>query len=547
MKNSFFIIFLFSFLFLINLGVGPLPGFLNNQKPINVLDYPYNVDNTGVTDCSDAFIAAFSAAASFSTIDTQGFYSGMPSIYVPAGTYLITQKNIDSIFSTTYSNLFFSGLNFYGDGPQSTKIIFKRNQPNDSQNYLMTFSNVRDVVWKNMSIYAYDGTQANGGEKLCLITGSGSAGCQMKFENLVTYLFKEHFTVTGTELGSELYWDHCWANNSYDSTWFMTTNVQAGNLNFIHNIVEGGGIIYDYLAGGNSVFTECFSSMFGPGTVFNFNAGGASIGTNNDEYLLNNCNIEVDTTGVTYINDNSIAKLTLNNCLMPSGTGSYPVIVGGATLPANVLLNNCFVGPSVVFKICSNSVCKFNMCQMPPLNLFATPVPDAGSHFYSPTIITEHCTNTTAVNVPIDVDYNYYLTSGPPITTIPASKKSFIYYQTPSSVVGSNGLPFGDGSYQPTTFTLPIGCRVSNVDLFFNGGPSGSASATFNYLITNSNGSITFNGPTTDLGNATSIVHAGTSPLYYVPTNSTQAELILDGQANTTAGYANGYLNVEYY
>lgn len=104
---------------------------------VNVTQAPYNADNTGATDASAAIEAAITA--------------GAKRIYLPAGTYLISQAQLTA--HATIFALTSDGVEFFGDGQGLTIVTVPPSitvNPSDSVIVRLTGKgqSVHDITWQ---------------------------------------------------------------------------------------------------------------------------------------------------------------------------------------------------------------------------------------------------------------------------------------------------------------------------------------------------------------------------------------------------------------
>jgi len=125
------------------------------QESISILDF--GADPTGVADSKAAIQAAITYALNNPVSASGTFGGGMPAVYFPSGIYRVA-----STISVSSPN----GLLLYGDGQQSTQIIFTA-----TSSTLFTYTTYLNCAIRDMSIFA--GSLATGGG-LPAFTGDAS-------------------------------------------------------------------------------------------------------------------------------------------------------------------------------------------------------------------------------------------------------------------------------------------------------------------------------------------------------------------------------------
>lgn len=192
-------------------NVWATPSGASSGTVINVRDYGAVGD--GTTNDAAAFAAAFTAATTgaVSTFTYSGYPRTIHSIYIPAGTYLITTNAslITSLAATT------AGLKFYGDGRETTEIVFN---PSAANGYLCNNTRLQHLAFDDISFYG-TGSNAATATFMKSDTGSPSVGVQNYVFNRCNWggTWKYGVDLLGADNNSELTWFHCSIQDNWTS------------------------------------------------------------------------------------------------------------------------------------------------------------------------------------------------------------------------------------------------------------------------------------------------------------------------------------------
>jgi Pectate lyase superfamily protein len=198
---------------------------------LNVRDFGAVGD--GVTDDSAAFLAAFTAAASNSLTTFTSNARGTRTIYIPSGTYIITQPEN---FMAPDLGSAIDGIKWRGDGRESTAIVY--NPSGSNTNMLHNDNNYLDLTFEDMTFYSESATAT-------WMFSKSTGQAQNYIFNRVNWngTWTYGLNLTGTNTNSEMTWFHCGIHGNWTAFLFVGSAVGAGgdqflNYNFFATQVE---------------------------------------------------------------------------------------------------------------------------------------------------------------------------------------------------------------------------------------------------------------------------------------------------------------------
>lgn len=195
----------------------------NGGRIINVKDAPFNAKGDGVTDDTEALIAAYDLVAQI-VQDLESWQDdGVPLIYMPNGTYLVSNTIIYSIPRITYSTNSHGGISkvrWIGQDREKTiiKLIDNAVGFNSSPKPVLAFhkdhgTNIPGAnVLKNITIHSGSGnpsaigvlfTAANTGmiSNVDIISGDGQGSSGLLFGNFSAQGYYSNITIEGFDYG----------------------------------------------------------------------------------------------------------------------------------------------------------------------------------------------------------------------------------------------------------------------------------------------------------------------------------------------------------
>lgn len=229
-----------------------LSNFNRDNSCVNVRSF--GAKGNGTTDDTQAFRDAIAYAYSMSFTMKSSTWKNGATVYVPSGSYKITETIIDS-------DLDVSGLRFVfkGESYQNTEIYFAPG----ADKYLLDNQGIFGrSIFKDISFVS-----DNQGSFMNLVGGTTGNAQSISFENCYFGKFKTIITSiyeSTKTMGSEITFLNCkMIDFDKDSVLFQLGNSQAINWRFIATDIESyNGIVFEYAQGQNiSIYQGSFIGL----------------------------------------------------------------------------------------------------------------------------------------------------------------------------------------------------------------------------------------------------------------------------------------------
>lgn len=452
----------------------------NDPNVINVKTQGAKGD--GVTDDSQAFIAAIAAAESMARRNpapsSDGNRLGSITIYIPSGSYLI--RSPEAMIRSSYS-VRTIGLQFQGAGIGNTQILF---QPQTPGGYLM--SNRDAWMYLRISDISFDSNNA-----LNNLLDSYSSGGAQKYtveRCQFTGSWNSCFYLEGNDTNSEYVFYGCTWLGSYSRMMYISASTgseQFVNYNFFacNFEVSQGDFLYLERGGNVGIFGGSFIHTSGGGTFFRLlgsNHGdgverflciGARMEHRTNASLLMECEwgkgtvsfINVDLSSSFYLRDKTAVNAIMRsvNVAMPSykfdncrliGTHQFQYYVNTWSPVHNIVYENC------TFEQHAD-----------PSTFIAYANPDGNANKGGRPVIAFRNCRGTGPNV-WETDYGY----GNNVAGMTSRK--IVSLKTPDGY-----LPFK--SNPRVTVTLPLNAVVTDVKLYWPAGAVTSQSKSWTFTV----------------------------------------------------------------
>lgn len=472
-----------------------------------------------------------------------GWYGRVPTLYFPAGEYVIKTKGaLTPDVGTGLGAKPVKGFNLVGDGPANTRVVL--DYADAADNWLIqntntfAFSTVKDI-W----FYA-----TNGVERFMLMDGAaGSPPGLIRFENVIWTGFRDVIKTTGTQNADELKFINCrWENIPANGTGFWSQNLQTVIVDMIScswlPAMQGAAIVFE--AGGilNVWGGGCVCTGTGVWLLLTDQVG-TGIGSSNSTFSVNGMKPEIlEDSQLFYVGAGCELNLDNVHCWTTSA-GKELTKKGTIALQGRVNFSKChsrylirLETDGTTYALAHQSMLNFRDCNLEKQLIDL--IIDGNTGFNTGGIWkarADGCrliipADNSKANEPVDVAINmdWAFTDA----TVPLKK--FVFRASADSAVG---LPAGGST---ATLKLPVGAVLKRVRVVKIG--TGVDVTAYSYAVKNFDASITWLTMSSVLGTE-SRTYTAADIDYKIDSSNRVIQIVATGAANAQSGY----VEVEYY
>ncbi|MFG6524505.1 hypothetical protein [Sulfitobacter sp. M23508] len=494
----------------------------------------WGADDTGATNCTDAFQGAINAAVA----------AGLRGIRIPAGQFLLTQAGAMDLPASPVNGFVYRGA---GLGVTIINFINSATGTAYTANYLMNNNNHHLRVRVEGIRFQGDGTNKN--SSMYYMTSTGTAQ-SIRFDDCMWYQFAQIMKIDGPTNASEILFNDCKISNTYE-TGYEVNNSQSLNHNFYGTDIESVRAgFFKFTAGGQlNVFGGSLITSDHPdGVVDNWlleldDDTGSGIGINTWQFNFYGVRTEINGSS-QLVRNNSGARVLFDGCNLVLGSTASRrvayigdkgrVTVRGGTVngewylyarssdsyaepwrPAFLMLEDCDLRGDFSFVI--EGLPQFGGSAI-------SNVGGVGRVSYRNVRKSQGVNRADILDADFGWQYN--------VATLATPKKTAIIRKANRA----GGLP------QQTSkdrLILPLGAIVTSLRLVH---PSQSGASGQTYYLQNDDGTTTHATWTFDAGTAQN----AETTVYIDCSSDNERALVFTGDAANASTSYNGYLIVEY-